>query len=88
MLEALRIGNLAMLQNGQGNRLQQAASRLAPQITQAITDLYQYGATFAQMTGSGSAVYGVFDNQVKITSAQRALATRYQVCLETSTIDY
>jgi 4-diphosphocytidyl-2-C-methyl-D-erythritol kinase len=88
MLEALRIGNLATLRNGQGNRLQQAASRRTPQITQAITDLYQYGATFAQMTGSGSAVYGVFDNQVKLASAQRALTTRYQVCLETSTIDY
>jgi len=45
------------------NMLQQAGITFCPQIQVALSALYSAGALFAQMTGSGSAVYGLFENE-------------------------
>jgi 4-diphosphocytidyl-2-C-methyl-D-erythritol kinase len=37
-----------------------------PVIAEIKTNLYQYGATYASMSGSGSAVYGIFEKPVDL----------------------
>ena len=65
------------------NMLQTAGIKLCPQIEEAISALYQNGALFAQMTGSGSAVYGIFPNAYAAqTSAERIAQTeKYEFAL-------
>ena len=43
------------------NALERAAIRQIPEIEKAIDDFWKMGAEYARMSGSGSAVYGVFD---------------------------
>ena len=40
-----------------------------PSITKVKQELYSQGAIYASMTGSGAAVYGIFDEDVDITTA-------------------
>ncbi|NLW21237.1 MAG: 4-(cytidine 5'-diphospho)-2-C-methyl-D-erythritol kinase [Clostridiales bacterium] len=85
---------MALLQAGGGmdfgplfNQLQPAAQALLPVIDTAQQALLANGAVFAQMSGSGSAVYGVFENARKAGQAQAALAADWPVCIQTKTIE-
>ncbi len=51
------------------NVLQPPAVSLCPRIADDISRLYSAGASFAQMTGSGSAVYGVFGDEDRAVKA-------------------
>lgn len=42
-----------------------------PQIEQIKTKLYQAGAKFALMSGSGSSVFGIFENEVKLPDLEK-----------------
>ncbi|WP_461787802.1 4-(cytidine 5'-diphospho)-2-C-methyl-D-erythritol kinase [Pedobacter sp.] len=42
-----------------------------PQIEQIKTKLYQAGAKFALMSGSGSSVFGIFENEVKLPELEK-----------------
>lgn len=68
------------------NQLQPVAQRMLPEIAQALADLRAQGAVFAQMSGSGSAVFGVFDSKDQADSAFAALNHRWPICLRTKTI--
>ena len=67
--QALQSGDLPLLQKSLGNALQAVSQRMRPEISQAIDALYLSGASVALMTGSGSAVFGVYD---AAEAAQRA----------------
>ena len=62
ILGAIKSGNARALAAGMGNALQKAASNLCPQIREETERLKAFGALGTQMTGSGSAVFGVFEN--------------------------
>ena len=83
-LSALTGGNLALLADSLGNTLQPVAISMRPQIRQAITTLREHGARAAQMTGSGSAVFGVFAAAARTAFA--ALSRRYPHCYLTQTL--
>ncbi len=51
----------ALRENG-ANALERAAIRQIPEIAGRIQEFYALGAVYARMSGSGSCVYGVFDN--------------------------
>ena len=70
-IRALQMGDLALLAASIGNTLQSVSEKLRPEIRQAINALREHGARIAQMTGSGSAVFGVFRSR---TFAQKALS--------------
>lgn len=59
---ALLSGNLEEYKKHATNDLQKIAERLRPKISNAINDLKESGAVHALMTGSGSAVFGVYQN--------------------------
>ena len=85
-LSALTGGNLALLADSLGNTLQPVAISMRPQSRQAITTLREHGARAAQMTGSGSAVFGVFATAAAARTAFAALSRRYPHCYLTQTL--
>lgn len=56
------------------NDLQITAVKAHPEIAVHIAALNESGARFVSMTGSGSAVYGLFDNEVDAVAAAENLA--------------
>lgn len=84
-LWALAEGNLAALRECAGNVLESASIPLRPAIAEARDRLYACGAAFAQMTGSGSVVFGAFDSPGEADRAFQTLRTEYPVCLLTQT---
>ena len=69
-----------------GNMLQKPAVLSLPEIGGWIRLLYESGAVFAQMTGSGSCVFGVFPDADRARAAAAALAEKAPVCILTATV--
>lgn len=84
-MTALLSRDMQLLGQTAYNQLQQAARRLCAPLGQALAGLYDAGAGFAQMSGSGSAVYGVFETEAHAKQAQEALRIHWPVCLYTKT---
>ena len=61
------------------NDLEPVSVRLSPAIQAAKDALYENGASFAQMTGSGTAVFGVFSNEKQAAQCAARL-NKYPVC--------
>ncbi|MGN1018820.1 MAG: 4-(cytidine 5'-diphospho)-2-C-methyl-D-erythritol kinase, partial [Aristaeellaceae bacterium] len=75
---ALAEGDLALLSRSLGNVLQPVSGQLRPEIAQAIDALTARGAAIALMTGSGSAVFGVFEREEDARAACDALRSRWE----------
>ena len=75
---ALSTGNLPALCRALGNVLQPVSEQMRPAIAQAIDELRQSGAAASLMTGSGSAVFGVFSTELQADQAYEALCCRYE----------
>lgn len=73
-LSALQTGDFPKLCESIGNVLQPVACRLRPEIEDACGALLREGASAARMTGSGSAVFGVFRNASAAEKAYKALS--------------
>lgn len=74
---ALEIGDAALLASSLGNVLQSVSQDMRPPIGEAIAMLKNRGAITALMTGSGSAVFGVFDSEEAARDAARSLRSRW-----------
>lgn len=83
--KALETGDLHALCHAMGNALQPTSEALLPQIREAAQDLSQSGALRAMMTGSGSAVYGVFASAAGARDARERLRGRWPICIMTHT---
>ena len=77
-LHALETGDLPDLCQRLGNVLQPVSESLRPEIRQACDMLSAEGAVFAGMTGSGSAVFGVFRSSAVADRAYRKLSPKYR----------
>ena len=77
-LHALETGNLDLLCSSIGNVLQPVSETLRPEIAQCCSDLKTEGAQTALMTGSGSAVFGVFRSARDARKAHGKLSSRYK----------
>ena len=77
-LQALEEGDLSLLCSHLGNVLQPVSESLRPEIARACSALSGQGAVFAGMTGSGSAVFGVFRSRTAAEKAICALKTSYK----------
>ncbi|MBP3454055.1 MAG: 4-(cytidine 5'-diphospho)-2-C-methyl-D-erythritol kinase [Clostridia bacterium] len=74
---ALENGDAALLCASLGNVLQAVSQDMRPPIGDAIAALKKRGALTALMTGSGSAVFGVFDSEEAARDAARSLRSRW-----------
>ena len=71
--DALVRGDFEALRALAANALFAPAAALMPEIARGIDQLYAAGALYAQMTGSGSAVYGAFQSPDEAARAARLL---------------
>ena len=77
-LQAMETGDLSTLCSCLGNVLQPVSESLRPEIVQACNALSGQGAAFSGMTGSGSAVFGVFRSSSLAEKAYRKLSPSYK----------
>ena len=73
-VQALAEGDLVLLRRSLDNVLQSISSAMRPEIGNAILKLRDSGAEVALMTGSGSAVFGVYRTAAKARSALNSLS--------------
>lgn len=85
VMEALKNGDLSLMEKSAVNMLQTVSVRKKPVMQTAIDALYASGASFARMTGSGSVVFGAFENTSAAQHAFDTLKARYPVCILTET---
>ena len=71
--EAVRSGDYDRLRATARNALLPPAAALLPEIPEKIEQLYGFGAQYAQMSGSGSTVYGVFQSAAEARRAAEML---------------
>ena len=74
---ALAEGDLPLLARSLDNVLQPVSQRMRPEIAQAVDALNAQGASAALMTGSGSAVFGVFARNEDAQVAYERLRSRW-----------
>lgn len=86
-MNALQNTDYALLKASMHNDLEETALCLRPQISHAIHSLYENGAKAAMMSGSGSAVFGVFNCHQAAASAHRTLSRKYRTCHICSTLN-
>jgi 4-diphosphocytidyl-2-C-methyl-D-erythritol kinase len=72
--------------NETGNDLQGPVAARHPGITRAVARLRRLGATHAAMSGSGSAVFGLFASERKARAAARAVSSRRVRVVVTETL--
>ena len=60
LIAALKLGDMDAIASSLKNDLEAAAGSMCHEVTEAIEYLVEHGAAAAQMTGSGSCVFGVF----------------------------
>ncbi len=77
-MEGLRLGDLALMRKSLGNVLQPVSERMRPQIALALRRLRDAGADVALMTGSGSAVFGVFRNPSRARAAFPSISAQWR----------
>jgi 4-diphosphocytidyl-2-C-methyl-D-erythritol kinase len=69
------------------NDLQPAVARRHPEISRIVAALLGVGATHAAMSGSGSAVYGLFDRQAEAFEAAEVVSAPRRRVIVTRTVD-
>ena len=77
---ALIAGDYRELNRTAGNVLTGPAMQVSGAIEGAIDDMYRHGAVMARMSGSGSAVFGVFDDRTAARKAQAEMTAAYGFC--------
>lgn len=84
--QALAQGKLGDIPLYAHNQLQKSAQLMMPKVHLAVEALYKQGAAYAQMTGAGSAVFGVFANESEAREAQDRLYSDWPICLVSRTV--
>ena len=90
---ALAQGDAAALSSALANVMQPVSEQRRPAIGEAIRELRKQGAFAAQMTGSGSAVFGVFTDAAAADAAYKTIRSlwektfRCDTCMESVVFD-
>jgi len=84
---ALSRGDVCALGKAMGNVLEPVSRRMRPQLDEAIRAIEDSGACGARMTGSGSAVFGVYSDEAACRRAEKMLKERYPACRMIMTAD-
>lgn len=84
-MQALATGDTALLAQSLHNVMQPVSAQMRPEIEQAVEALKANGAACALMTGSGSAVFGVYEEETAAQAACSALKALWSRCWVCST---
>ncbi len=83
---ALQNGETKQLKKHCGNALQEPAILMLPEINDLLEALYLQGAIYAQMTGAGSTVFGVYETEQDAQKALEALKQQAPFAIVAPTI--
>ena len=75
MANALDSGNIASVADALANIMEPVTARTVPEVSIIVRDLMKHDALGARMTGSGSAVFGIFDDRETAERAAAAIRT-------------
>ena len=78
---------MKLLAESMGNHLEPIATRLCPEISTTVKWFKDHGALNAQMTGSGSVVYGIYDDKNDFEKASRLLKSKVPAVFSMETSD-
>ncbi len=78
LMRALATGDLARATANMGNVLESVTLQWLPEIAAIKAALYQSGARYAQMTGSGSTVFAIFDDRRAALLAESQMANSWR----------
>jgi 4-diphosphocytidyl-2-C-methyl-D-erythritol kinase len=82
VVAALRAGDLSALAGAVGNDLQPITVSFVPEVESYERELLQRGALGATMSGTGTAVYGIFATEEDAEAAKRDLEAAFVVVCE------
>lgn len=82
-VRALNAGDLDTLRGIAVNDLEEPVARKHPEVAELKTRLYQNGALFAAMSGSGPTVFGAFKSCERAEEARRAIRAAWSAVTET-----
>lgn len=85
LINSLKTHNIKLISKSMINVLQNITIQFIPDVKYAIDDLLANGAVGAVMTGSGSAVYGVFADKASAQTAYENICTKYRFACLTQT---
>ena len=85
-VNALVNGEDELLKASIANQLEEPARMLLPDISECKAALLETGAFCSMMTGSGSAVFGVFHSDDEADRAAEKLKKHFPVCLRANTL--
>ncbi|WP_442510040.1 4-(cytidine 5'-diphospho)-2-C-methyl-D-erythritol kinase [Novipirellula sp. SH528] len=77
LIAALNVGILQKITSQMCNRLQEPASKIAPQIDEILKSMWRHGLLGCQLTGSGSACFGLTTSATQATQMASQLRSRY-----------
>ncbi|EMI16153.1 4-diphosphocytidyl-2-C-methyl-D-erythritol kinase [Rhodopirellula maiorica SM1] len=76
-IEALQTGELTSIASHMCNRLQEPASKIAPQIEEMLKSMWHHGLRGCQLTGSGSACFGLAESAIRASRLASQLRSQY-----------
>lgn len=89
MAQALEEGDVRKIEEAMGNSLEAVVAAVHPIIGQLKAALYECGSCGAMMSGSGSCVYGLFEEEKQLHEAAKKLRKDFPACFicETHTLN-
>ena len=87
-IRAVESGSLEALFPCMGNVMEKISVEKRPGIAEAIARLNENGAAAARMSGSGSAVFGLFETKEKAENAAKALREKYKECFAAESVRF
>jgi len=85
LINAVQANDINDISKNMHNCLQSTAIIMNDSISQGLDYLKRYGAVKAMMTGSGSAVYGIFTDRKSAKEAENIIKTEYKNCVYAQT---
>lgn len=85
LIKAVQENDINMISKNMHNCLQSTAIILNDTVSKGLDYLRRYGAVASMMTGSGSAVYGIFAEEDTAREAQKILKSEYKHCIYVQT---
>ena len=78
VINGVQNGDIPLVTKSAGNALEPASISLCPVINEIKSDLDKSGAVMSMMSGSGSAVYGIFTTHKSARNAYVKLRTKFR----------
>ncbi len=87
LVDAIQANDLNYIANNMVNVLETVSIKEYPLIDKIKEEMIQYGAIGSLMSGSGSTVFGIFDDESAIDNAEKEFRKQYNLVIRTKTVE-